>query len=343
MKHKTYKQHFIPRTYLRQWCTNNKVYVTDVNNEKTYHRNVSKLFLIEHIYSITLNEFSLIEDSIKYDFLDVLDEYIVYYNGEKLDKSEILDTIMYYDSFQIKKGDKIISKKAKEDLLEKLFNNYSDILEEKYAQYENKFAKTIFLNDENIFQSLLNNVGSYEIISDIYLFAQQLYIRNPYIIMFHANRSGEKIEKNDFKRLFKRLQIEGFNHKNLFTKGLNLRFLYNQTNEKFVTSDIPVILDLCDYCYENNVISGKFLLILSPNIAVIFFSQKDKTEQFYELCSIDINGVEIINKKIKESCSSYYVSCNKPNDTCFINENDSFNFYNYNCRGIFKLINEQIK
>lgn len=344
MRKKTYKQHFVPKSYLKQWGEKDKVYITDIHNGKTYYRNISKLFLIEHIYSITLNEWSLVEDYIKFDFFDVLSEYNVYYNGNLLDNFGILNNLMNYDKFEITRGEKNISEKERKDVWDKIFNNYSDELEEKYAKCESEFAKTIFSNDQNIFNALLNNTKNKEnIIKNIYLFAQQLYIRNPYIIMFHSNRINEIIENNKFRRLFKSFQIEGFNQRNLFPQGLNLRFLYNQTSESFVTSDIPVILDLCEYDdYKNNKIHGKFLLILSPKIAVIFFSNNNN-QQKYELLSVDNDGVKVINKKIKDSCSNYYISSNLANDVIISDENDELNFYNYNCRGIFKLINEKIK
>lgn len=340
---KTIRQHFVPQTYLKQWGNNNKVFITDVISKKTYKRDCKNIFFLDYLYSIYISLWSEVNFDVKKELLSPLYSYQVYYNNKEITGEELIDNINSFEQFIIKKSGKEISTKGKNDLWGKIINNYSCYIENSFSILETEFADKILKNYKNISNVLISSTeDSSDIIRRIYRLAQNLYARNPYTCYFHFRRIQN--EDSLFPQIFKSLQLLELQGYHLLPEGLNMNFLVNETNQEFITSDIPVLLDLCSYYTELGILEGCFLFTLSPKVAIIFSKSSErkynKLDIKYSISLASTETIDMINSRIKNSCNKFYISSNAPDNSEVGQDSEKLYFYFYNCRGVYELVNK---
>lgn len=348
---KTIKQHFVPQCYLRQWSKDKKtIFINDCINHVSYKRKIENIFYLDKLYALGLSNINLIEN--KAELFDCCKEYTIVYNGKTLTSNDLDTIIRNFDSLIIKKNNVNISKKERLDLKEKIENSFSNEIEEDYSKFESVYNKKLFDKD---FYDYFNNLSldkKQEIYNEIHNCANNFYKRNPHTMNFHIDYTLSSIffenEKELFKEskelIFKMIQ-KTFDKK--FIPNCNLVFLVNNTNISFITSDIPIMLDLAIVKeeYSNNLYKSLFYFPLSPKLAVrfCFLIKKDNilvqdkmNEYFFYSCN-NLEDVKTLNNKMISNCSNYVISCD--NLYKIGTSNHRFDFNITNKRGIYnKLI-----
>ncbi|MCR2050542.1 DUF4238 domain-containing protein [Acetatifactor muris] len=140
------KQHFVPQSYLKQWEDNENLIWLYNKDKKRYHAETQTVFYYLHLYSLTLFEFNYLTPQQQETFFEPLKPFSIYLDDKKLTLHEIMENMVKYDNFLIKKSNgQIISRRQKEDLLEKVLTSKHFLIEEKYNNIESEWPDVVVL------------------------------------------------------------------------------------------------------------------------------------------------------------------------------------------------------
>lgn len=147
--------HLIPRTYLRDWCYNEKsVWAYNKKTEKTEERNIDNICGVSNFHSIGAKSITDSESSLKIIW-SFLDDYTIFYvddTSNKVDLEKRIEKQKYYtffDQWEIHLPDgRKPTKKERNMIKNQIEANKDKSIEEKWsALYEqgwNSFSKTLF-------------------------------------------------------------------------------------------------------------------------------------------------------------------------------------------------------
>lgn len=330
---KPIKQHFVPQSYLKQWEDEESlVWLYNKEDKTVAHRNTSSFFYYAHLYSLTLLEFNYLTLQQQETFFEPLKPFSIYFNDRKLNLNEIMENMEHYNEFIIKSVDgKIIGRRQKEDILEKILTSKHFLIEEKYRDIENEWLevvdffekyRTIFIKN-NAILPYANTIKNY--VDKLLEFILSTYTRNPYIFM----QSLERVEKKhnfvlnewNARTVFEKMQLLHLNdEQHLFEiENYDLHLILTMSEIPFFTGDNPVILK--GIKVEDIGFTGIFWFPLSPTILVALSEKQNQKKTFIKPYIATEETVKILNNIIVQSAERCFVSCVDigNNDYKFIN------------------------
>lgn len=139
--------HLVPRVYLRPWCyKNDSIYVLDKGSKKIESKNINNNFGKSNFHSLQVGMPILNRVELK-EIFEPLKGYDVYFEETRLEDYSILNDKYYaFDEWIIKKEDRIISKRDRNEILSSVEGKKIIDIEKAWAtKYEDKW--NIFRED----------------------------------------------------------------------------------------------------------------------------------------------------------------------------------------------------
>lgn len=320
------RHHYIPKVYLKQWEDKQKLIWYYNKKEKTVaHRNKDSVLYEEHLYSLTLREIYYLTPQQQEIFAEPLKEFDVYLDDKKLTTPEIIENLIRYNEFTIKKKDeKLVSHRQKGDLLEKVLNSKHFLIEEEYNRIENIWPDVVdfFENYKNmVLQNNFvmpkeNTLKKYA--DELLNFILATYTRNPYNMLHRLEMLEQnhniKLDNRHARTVFEKMQLLYLSgERNLFEKiDYDINLIFTTPETPFLTSDNPVIL--YGIIIENVGFTGIFWFPLSPNI-LVSLSKKQKQDQLSIKPYIAAKEtVMALNDMIRQYAEECFVSSVNIND-----------------------------
>ena len=315
------KQHFVPQTYLKQWEDNeNLIWLYNKEEKTVSHRNTNSFFYYLHLYSLTLFEFNYLTPQQQETFFKPLKPFSIYLDDKKLTLHDIMENIGKYDDFLIKKANgQIISRRQKEDLLEKVLTSKHFLIEEKYNNIESEWPDVVgfFENYRNMViqeKVILPDANTFKAYIDKLLkFILSTYTRNPYNFVNILNRVEERhnfrLDEWRARTVFEKMQLLHLSdERHLFeTEHYDIHLILTMPNTPFFTSDNPVIVKGIEM--EDAEFTGIFWFPLSPNILVSLSNKQNQERIFINHYIVAEETVKKLNDIIYQYAKECFISC----------------------------------
>lgn len=278
------KHHYVWKKYLLNWSnsTEEKVYsyihlIKDVRFQTPEN-------IVQQRYFYELHEFTIEEEKKLFEFIKVM--------GSELDYNLNIEIFKIYTIFS--------------NLKRQLDTKYQHKLSFNEKQIYESDLRILKANTIEDFHSKIENLGSNLIsiktFDDLdYLNSRQELYDTILFICFQANRT--KTMKNNLVERFKNdnfINEKFFNvtpllvsytvaQKLCVEKDLKFIYIDNQTSEKFITTDQPVInLDKDDVDENGSVKNLRYYYPISPEIALIIHTDVQNERYLYQKANIDL-------------------------------------------------------
>lgn len=327
------KHHYVPKAYLQQWEDNEKLlWVYDLSTSTFSHKSKGSVLTEDYLYSITLREFNLLSRQQKEFFAEPLNDYQVFLDGNQLDKAGIIENLVRYDDFIIRKKDGLkVKAKHKESLLDAVFNQRHPLIEKLFGPIETSWPATVeFFEDWH--HAIISGQKSRFDANAIKLYSDRLlnfilatYTRNPINILHSLNRIEEKtessIEAETRRYVFERIQLEYLTdgRKMFNTYEYDIHLIFAASGYFFLTTDNPVVVRHVHI--EDVDFTGVIWFPISPNCLVSLskktvdaIKSQEKTVFTYVVAGESINT---FNQYICENANRIIISSRKISDIRF--------------------------
>lgn len=296
------KQHYVWKKYLLNWSdsTEEKIYSYIHFKKEVFFQSPENIAQQRYFYE--LYEFTIEEEKKLFEFIKVM--------GSGLDHNlniEIFKTYTIYSNLKRQLDTKYIHK-----LNPKEIEIYESDLRVLKANTIENFHSRI----ENLGKNLIS-VNKFEDLN--YLNSKQELYNTILFICFQANRT--KSMKSNLVELFQNdnfIDEKFINVTPLLVSYTvaqklcienDLKFIYfdNQTSEKFLTTDQPVInLDKDDVDSDGNIKKLRYYYPISPEIALIIHTESQNEKYLYQ--EADINLIEKLNMFMIKNSKEFIIT-----------------------------------
>lgn len=296
------KQHYVWKKYLLNWSnsTEEKVYSYIHLKKEVFFQTPENVAQQRYFYE--LYEFTIEEEKKLFEFIKVM--------GSELDHNlniEIFKTYTIYSNLK-----RQLDTKYKH----KLSSNEKEIYESDLRVLKANTIENFHSKIEDLGRNLIS-VRSFDDLN--YLNSKQELYNTILFICFQANRT--KSMKSNLVELF---QNDSFINEKFFNvtpllvsysvaqklcieKDLKFIYIDNQTSEKILTTDQPVInLDKDDVDRNGNVKNLRYYYPISPEIALIIHSDTQNEKYLYQ--KADINLIENLNKFMIKNSKEFIIT-----------------------------------
>jgi hypothetical protein len=289
------KHHYVWKKYLSNWSKNdeNKIYAY-IHREKKIIYSIPEN-IAQQRYFYELDEFSINEEIMLYEFIKSF--------WEDNDKALYIDLFQAYTFFsnikrQFDKSQNAYSAKEKEKFLEYLKTLKANTIENLHSKFEMLGLSLINMKSDYFLTFIESEFEQYNLL----LFICLQYTRTKSMReKINANlRNNQLLNAKSFNILPFVVSLS-LSKKLLFEKELKYIFIKNQTIEKFITTDQPVINLAYEEKDENgDVIDLRLYYPISPeNALIIHYNNQD---ELVLNINADIGYVEELNNyQIKNS------------------------------------------
>jgi len=291
---------------LKQWeDTTKRIWVYNFTEHTVSHRNKDSIFKEDYLYSLTLREFQLLSPEQREIFAEPLRLFHVFWGNNELTPQEIVENLLHYDEFIIRKQDgNSIKQKHKAALLNEMLNKKHPEIEDRYS-----ISVESFWNDVvNFFEKfrtmviagniILPEAGQFvEYANKLLGFMLSIYTRNPYNMQKSIERVRKRkhleIDNITARTVFEKIQLMYLNgERRLFDMSkYDIHLFFTTSEHSFITTDNPVVIRGIEM--EGAGFKGLFWFPISPYI-LISISEKVKKNH------INIKYYQISGEMAKE-------------------------------------------